>query len=198
MFWAGLDLIFPPLCGGCNVPGSRWCEDCQTKSHVLNSTLCDICGLPQNKAGVCDVCRVDRPHFRALRAWCIFDDPIRGALHKLKYRRDSSLGDVLAAAMLPFVYDLHWPVDLIVPIPLGRQRQRERGYNQVGMIARPLALAMDVDYAPGCLVRCRETHSQVGLSRQQRRENVHEAFAASAQVRNRVVLVIDDVSTTGS
>ncbi len=191
-------MIFPPLCGGCEKFGFRWCEDCQKKVQTLKGTLCEVCGLPQKRAGVCDICRVDRPHFRALRAWSAFDDPVRSALHKLKYRRDISLGESLAAQMVFFVMDLNWPVDLIIPIPLGRKRQKERGYNQVGMIAWPLAMALNLEYAPNGLARHKETRSQVGLSKRERRENVHEAFKAASGVRDKTVLVMDDVSTTGS
>jgi len=108
------------------------------------------------------------------------------------------MGDALAAQMVPFVKGLNWPIDVIVPIPLGKQRLKERGYNQVGMIARPLALALNVHYAPQGLMRNKETRSQVGLTKSERKENVHEAFIASLGVRDKNVLVMDDVSTTGS
>ena len=117
---------------------------------------------------------------------------------QLKYRRDIALGDILAAQMVHYVKELNWNVDVIVPIPLGRQRYKERGYNQVGMIAKPLALALDIEFAPKALMRRKETRSQVGLTRQERHENVHEAFQASSGVRGKNILVLDDVSTTGS
>jgi len=100
--------------------------------------------------------------------------------------------------MLQYVRELNWDIDMIVPIPLGRQRQKERGYNQVGMIAKPLALAMDIQFAPKALVRCKETRSQVGLSKQERQKNVGGAFQASVGVKGKTILVLDDVSTTGS
>jgi competence protein ComFC len=196
--WNALDLIFPPACGGCGKVGSRWCVDCQKHVHVLNGIVCDICGLPLDKAGECDSCRKDRPHFRALRAWAVFDNPVRSALHKLKYRRDMSMGDSLAAQMVAFVRELNWPIDMIIPIPLGKQRLKERGYNQVGMIARPLAMALNLQYEPDGLVRCKETRSQVGLTKAERRENVHSAFQAGVNVSEKTILVMDDVSTTGS
>src|SRR5258706_848429 len=196
--WGGLDLVFPPFCGGCRKPGSRWCEDCQKKVQILNGILCDVCGLPQNKAGVCDICFAVRPHFRALRAWAIFDDPLRSALHKLKYGRDLSLGDSLAGQMISFVLALNWPINVIVPIPPGKRRLRDRGYNQVGMIARPLVMALDVHYFANGLMRQKETRSQVGLTKQEREENVRDAFAAHAGLKGKNVFVMDDVSTTGS
>lgn len=196
--WSGLDLLFPPQCGGCGKVGSRWCDGCRRRVKVLNGIVCDVCGLPQNKSGICSACLAERPHFRSLRAWAVFEDPVQNVLHKLKYRRDLSLGDTLAAEMMPFVRQLGWKIDMVVPIPLGERRKKERGYNQVAMIARPLSLALGYEYAPGALMRQKETRSQVGLSKQERRENVRDAFHAASGVTGRSVLIMDDVSTTGS
>ncbi len=192
-----LDLFFPPVCGGCEKTGSHWCADCQQRVQILNGTVCEVCGLPQDKSGVCATCHADRPHFHALRAWTIFDGPVRNALHKLKYSRNFSMGDALAAQMTDFVKDLNWPIDVLIPIPLGRQRMRERGYNQAGMIAQSLAMKLDIEFAPKALMRRKETRSQVGLSKQERQKNVLGAFQA-AGVSEKTVLVLDDVSTTGS
>ena len=142
---------------------------------------------------------MELPPYRMLRSWLAFDSPAREALHKLKYRRDLGLGDALAAQLSEYVFSLEWPVELLVPVPLGRKRLNERGYNQVGLIARPLALALGWEYAPSALVRTRETRSQVGLTAAERRENVRQAFRADAKrVGDRAVLVMDDVATTGS
>jgi competence protein ComFC len=196
--WSALDLLFPPVCGGCQQMGSRWCEDCQKKVKLLNGILCDICGLPQAQVGICKTCLADKPHFHALRAWTIFEDPIRNVLHKLKYNRDISLGDALAYHILPFVQNLNWQVDLILPTPLGKQRMKERGYNQAAMIAKPLAMALQVDYNETQLMRKKETITQVGLNKLQRKRNVEGAFQAGASVKRKNILVMDDVSTTGA
>jgi competence protein ComFC len=197
-FWSALDLLFPPVCGGCGKTGSRWCVDCQKNVKILRGNLCEVCGLPLDEAGVCDTCRADRPHFRALRAWAVFENPVQNALHKLKYRRDMSMGEALATHMVDFVQELNWPIDMITPVPLGKHRLKERGYNQVAMIAKPLAMALNVQYEPNGLMRRKETRTQVGLSKLERRENVKEAFQAGAGVNGKNILVMDDVSTTGS
>ena len=198
--WSALDLLFPPQCGGCGKQGVRWCDDCRRNVQVLDGIVCDICGLPQDEPGVCGVCLANRPHFRSLRAWAVFEEPVQSALHKLKYRRDISMGDAIAAEMLPYVENLRmdWKFDLIVPVPLGKQRMRERGYNQVAMIAKPLAMGLGLQYLPNGLTRRKETRSQVGLSREERRQNVHEAFQAWNGANGKNVLIMDDVSTTGS
>jgi predicted amidophosphoribosyltransferase len=119
---------------------------------------------------------MDRPHFHTLRAWAVFGDPVQGALHKLKYRRDISLGEAIASQMVSFVQELKWPINMIVPVPLGKHRLKERGYNQVGMIAKPLAMALKIQYAPQELMRYKETRSQVGLTKSERKSNVKSAF----------------------
>lgn len=88
---------------------------------------------------------------------------------------------------------------MIVPAPLGRERLRERGYNQVALVAKPLSYEMGWDYAPGALTKVRETRSQVGLTISQRRDNVSKAYQADpAKVKRKSVVLMDDVSTTGS
>lgn len=196
--WSALDLLFPPVCGGCEKTGSRWCEDCQSKVKILNGFVCEVCGLPQEQVGTCKTCLADKPHFRTLRAWTIFEDPIQNALHKLKYRKDMSMGDAIAYHMLPFVQKLNWQVDMIIPTPLGKERIKQRGYNQVSMIAKPLALALQVEYAPNELIRKKETRTQVGLTKVERKKNVDGAFQSSANVKRKNIVVIDDVSTTGA
>jgi competence protein ComFC len=198
ILWIGLDLILPPSCGGCGVSGSRWCVRCQQQVPLIYGPVCSLCGLPQAIPGLCPACQQDRPKYEVLRSWSVFADPVQEALHRLKYRRDIGLGDSLADQLTGFIRDLCWPIEMIIPIPLGWQRLKERGYNQVGLIARPLSMALGLEYAPRELTRRRETRSQVGLSRQARRENVRDAFIAGARVQGKNILLMDDVATTGS
>jgi ComF family protein len=101
--------------------------------------------------------------------------------------------------MADFVRSLHWPVKVMIPVPLGKKRLKERGYNQVGLVARPLAHSLGLRYEPDALRKTRDTRSQVGLSISQRSENVQDAYQAEAQVvRNKSILIMDDVATTGS
>ena len=198
-FWIGLDWLFPPVCGGCGTKGTRWCKVCQKNVKAINEPTCDVCGLPQKVAGLCARCANKRPEFKMLRSWAAFEDPVQVALHRLKYRRDIGLGDALSSQISEFVTQLEWPIDMIIPIPLGKKRLRERGYNQVAMIAMPLSMQLGVAYMPIALSRARETRSQVGLSAVERQENVRDAFVATPlKVGGRTVLLIDDVSTTGA
>ena len=101
--------------------------------------------------------------------------------------------------MVEFLKTLNWDIDLLVPVPLGKSRLKERGYNQVGLVARPLAYEVGLQYAPDALWKSRETRSQVGLSILQRRDNVYGAYQASPEsVKRKSILLMDDVATTGS
>lgn len=199
LFWGGVDLLFPPRCAGCGQEGVRWCGTCQSKVHILSEPICKICGLPLEKAGVCGACQEHPPAFSVLRAWAVFDPPIRQALHTLKYRRNLGLGEALARQMQVWAKNLNWDADLLIPMPLSRLRFQERGYNQVGLVARPLALWLGWRYRPQALSRTRHTRSQVGLTAAERRENVRDAFTADpGLVAGKRVVLMDDVATTGA
>jgi ComF family protein len=117
----------------------------------------------------------------------------------LKYRRDIGLAEALVPQLTEFALGLDWPVGVLVPVPLGAGRLRDRGYNQAGLISWPLSLALDIRHAPSALTRTRETASQVGLSREERHQNVRGAFVASPRwVSGRSILLLDDVATTGA
>ena len=117
----------------------------------------------------------------------------------MKYRGNMAFGESIAEQMTEYVRSLRWPVDMMIPVPLGKKRLKERGYNQVGLVARPLAYHLGLEYRPDALWKARETRSQVGLSISQRSENVQDAYQADAKaVKNRTVLIMDDVATTGS
>ena len=193
-------MIFPPVCGGCGRTGFRWCPDCQARVPRVTEPLCEKCGIPVRKTGLCEKCQSNPPMYRLMRSWAVFDSPIQNALHTLKYRRNiTGFGDALANQMAGFVHSLNWPLDGIIPVPLGRQRLKERGYNQVALVARPLAYEMRVAYLPDALWKRRETRSQVGLNMEQRRENVSKAYQAQPfAVQRKSVLLMDDVATTGS
>ena len=134
-----------------------------------------------------------------MRSWLAFEGPIRNALHKLKYHRNMALGDALAQPLAEYVGTLGWTVNLVVPVPLGKKRMKERGYNQIGLVAMPLAEINHWQYAPRALARTRETRSQVGLTVAERKENVAGAFRADTElVSGKSILLMDDVATTGA
>lgn len=194
-----IDLIFPPTCGGCKVAGVRWCGNCQQEINRIVPPICKICGQVSRTNSICQRCRTTPPHYKAVRAWAEFEGPLRNAIHDLKYRKNIGLGASLAQHLVNLFQEYNWPIDIVVPVPLGKQRLRHRGYNQAALLAQPLAYELQLPYNPRVLRRVRETQSQTELSFAERLENVKDAFMATNDaIQDKRVLVIDDVTTSGS
>ena len=148
----------------------------------MEPPICPVCGRKTLGDETCNACRKRRPEYNALRSWGVFAGPLQNAVHRLKYHRDIALGEALAANMIACLSSQHWQIDLVTPVPLGVVRQAERGYNQAALLAKPVALACHLAYEPKALHRLRETRSQVGLTLEQRWENVAGSFSADPDV----------------
>jgi ComF family protein len=181
--------------------GGRVCSICGER--VLSSfAQADSDGLCR-----CPVCRrIDRPFSRAV-AYGSYEGGLRELVHLLKYNgvRPAAdvLGRMLATGITQIVPEFRQDLVLLIPVPLFKAKRRDRGFNQAEMIAR-----YALKHLPGerfllrtdLLLRTRDTHSQIGLTSHQRRENLRGAFSVPSpiDVRGREVLLVDDVYTTGT
>jgi len=197
--WQALDWLYPPQCGGCGQAGARWCRDCAQQTLEPRAPICPICGNSNANDQPCPRCKEAVPSYTSLRACTVFTGPIRQAIHKLKYGGDIGLGEALSRPMIAILGRLNWPVDIITSVPLGLARLEQRGYNQATLLARPIALYFNIPFSTRALTRIRETRSQVGLSAAEREINMEGAFQANGKfIEGKVVLVVDDVATSGS
>jgi len=197
--WESLDWIFPPYCAGCGKAGARWCARCQAAMSLVEEPCCLRCGRSIAYEGVCIKCRKDPPNFHALRSVAYFEGPLRKAVHRLKYKGDLALGEILSRPIIKALRRLNWDIDLVTPVPLARERQKKRGYNQAALLARPLAISLNLVYQPKALIKIRETPTQVGLTLSERRANVRGVFQACSElVVGRKILILDDVITSGA
>ena len=193
-----VDLLFPPRCAGCKAHGHDFCPACQNRLQRIEKPICGHCGRPLQAGSICGACRQGPPPLR-MRSYALYQGGVIGALLALKYRPNRRLAGMMALWLADLLRQTRWAVDLLVPIPLGRDRLRHRGYNQTDLIARPLAAMIDCPLNPRALRRIRNTRSQVGLPPWERRRNVAGAFVADEKaVRGRKVLLIDDLITTGA
>lgn len=155
---------------------------------------------------LCVLCRRLEPPYVKATAYGSYESGLRELIHLLKYDgvrpAANVLGRMLAEAMVPLQSHFTAGEVLVVPVPLHARKRRQRGFNQTELIARAALKHQPFrrfELAP-VLDRTRETQSQIGLSRHQRRENLRGAFAVTRpeQVRGREILLVDDVFTTGT
>lgn len=123
------------------------------------------------------------------------------AIPKIKFGKRSELARLFGIILGSSLYEAGLKADLVVPVPLSAERLKERGFNQAGEIAFPVARMNDLPYAEDCLLRTRNTVRQTEMQNDiERAVNVHGAFAVSESwdISGLRVVVVDDVATTGS
>lgn len=130
----------------------------------------------------------------------MYDDKMRRSITRYKYYGCREYGDFFAKAMYRYAgRELErWRVDLIVPVPMDKAKQRMRGFNQSAYLAERLSEAAHIPAALQLVEKIHKTKSQKKLSASQRRKNLEDAFLVKRQVTGRTILVVDDVYTTGS
>jgi len=198
-----MDLIFPPRCVHCRAylgHGQALCGACRRRIVLHRAFFCGQCRariyFPAHS------CHRDFPFL--LGAAGEYADPVlKTLIHALKFQfvRDAAkplgrmLGDYAARLGIPRAYDL------VVPIPLGRRRRRERGFNQSELIARVFAERCGLPMESGALQRTRHTPPQSGLRKTEARlSNVAGCFEAGdpGKVAGRNIILLDDVVTSGA
>lgn len=134
-----------------------------------------------------------------------FGSPVvRSVIHEAKYHGNNQAFNFLVLALAEYLCDCddignRMSYVCLVPIPLGKERHRERGFNQAEEVAKRVALELGIRMKTDLLIRTRETVSQVSLRRQQRKENMRGAFRAEHPVDpSHIYIVLDDVITTGA
>ncbi|SMP52455.1 ComF family protein [Anoxynatronum buryatiense] len=194
-----LDFIYPPLhpCPGCGLP------DVYQKPETIG--LCDACyaAFPWTE-----------PHQLPPKVWipAHYETSARKLVTRLKYHDAQYLVPLMAVAMAAQIRERledaaamegvsieNW---VILPVPLHRQRQRKRGYNQSDLLARHLAFVLEFSYESAGLKRCRPTAPLYRLSRAERQQALAGSMVlnpeAIPKLRGKQLLLVDDIYTTGA
>lgn len=194
-----LNLIFPVTCILCRsqVLQRRWgaaCQACWARLKPLEPPFCVQCGEPVAAIeGRCGRCRRGDHVFDFARSALLFTESLREIIHHLKYSDRVSLARPLGEILKECLEREDYRGNLVIPVPLHRRRERRRGFNQAELIASRLGRVLTTHV----LVRRKDTPSQTGLSRSERRRNLAGAFETRRKLSGSVI-VVDDVYTTGS
>lgn len=168
------------------------CSACRSRIRYLDSSRTVSVSVQGDGAGA--TCARTVP----IVARFVFAEPVRHAIHLIKYRGERARSEWFAAELRALIEP--WADDnaLVVPVPLTKRRERNRGFNQSAEIALRLSKLAGVACNPAALRRVRETQPQVELTGLERIHNVRGAFEAAEPLDGRTVILIDDVATTGS
>jgi ComF family protein len=204
---SAIAILLAPSCAACarsldQPTRGVVCDDCWCAITPILPPVCDTCGDPllswrviSVESGRCSRCRRAGSHVVRARAIGAYEGSLRSIVHAFKYDCRRSLARPLADMLAGCGSDVIDGAQFVVPVPLHRSKQRARGFNQAIDIARHLPLPMVL-----ALERVRKTPSQTDLPAAQRHANVRGAFSLTRRPRLRgaVVVVVDDVSTTGA
>lgn len=193
-----LNLIFPTACVICDtqVLERRFgaaCPNCWNTLEPIRLPICPKCGMPAAAIeDQCRRCRIGENVFDFARSAVSYNDTAKELVHRLKYSDRVSLAGPMAGLLRELLGNFSG--NTLVPVPLHRIRERERGFNQAELIAGKLGLRVERNL----LRRRKKTPTQTGLSRAERRRNLAAAFELQGDVRGKRIIVVDDVLTTGA
>ena len=195
------DLIFPKKCVGCGQFGNWLCEKCFKKIIVIKSPFCPSCHRLTPQGQYCYRCR---PHqnLTGVIIAAHYENPLKEAIHKFKYDKIRELAEPLSEILIERLADGFPRGDFVlVPIPLSRQREAERGFNQAEILAKKIGKAFEIPVCENVLRKIKNVAPQMKLKRSDRLENIKGVFSLRQNVekiKNKTILLVDDVMTTGA
>lgn len=209
-----ISVFFPAGCRICDnllTTASRVpiCGECLSSFVRVPAVACAVCGRPLVGFGsahgqplLCPACQDHTYAFERARSFALYEGALVRAILLLKFEQIQPLGAWFAEQLATVVGNEAEALaaDVVVPVPLHRQREKERGYNQAALLSRPLAKRLQLPHKAVLLMRTRPRPDKHILNLEERWESVRGAFATrpGSQVDNQRVLLVDDVLTTGA
>ena len=205
-----LDFIWPRTCEACrrpvDRPGRHFCSDCLNRlPFTPTDGCCRRCGRAAEKLDgefLCEDCRTYKPSFDRAASALSFEGDARAAMNAFKFEnhlwlRDDLVDWIEGVVRARFKVE---EIDLIVPMPSTLWHRLDRGYNQCAYLAKSLAKRLGRPYEASVLRRKGNPQKQGRLTEEERRTNVIGTFAVRkpAVIRDKTVMVVDDIMTTGS
>lgn len=199
-----LDWLYPHTCPFCGkVTKNPVCRVCAGKLPYVEEPLCKKCGKPirSETAEYCfDCTRTEHSYDRGFGLW-LHQQPVQRSVYQFKYHNRRIYSQYYAQEMVKRFKQavFQWKIDLIIPIPLYKQRKKIRGYNQAEVLATQIGALLSLPVDAVSLKRIRATSPQKKLDVRTRKKNLNNAFALDKKaVLPRTVLLVDDIYTTGS
>lgn len=204
-----LEFFYPRTCLYCGRHLTDYrkgflCSGCRHEIHWIRDPVCRQCGAPiigkVAVPGCCATCKETPPLFDRSRALFLYRGAGARIVHGLKYEGSVWLKKEIELLLREFpIWRQFFNDAQLVPVPLHKSKERQRGYNQAQVIAEAINAVFPQTTLCDCLQRVRKTPSQTFLTRDERRRNMKKAFECMSEPDSeRKIVVIDDVLTTGA
>ncbi|MEX0869859.1 MAG: ComF family protein [Candidatus Spechtbacterales bacterium] len=202
-----VELLFPSSCYGCKKPGTYLCKKCHTALDAFPHPLCLHCSKRAPFGVLNKQCSKELGLERLFVCAPYKNDILNRMIKDLKYKGSFKLSRPLASFMCRYLKkeayakEITTHTDIVLPVPMHVKKQKLRGYNHAEHLARDISEILSIPYAHNIIKKHKKTISQVEAGNLAEREkNLTGSFSVpeSSLVKNKIVLLIDDVATTGS
>lgn len=193
--------LFPPhfTCHCCNkeIFKGEFCEPCNKSIFLNDGTHCPVCGRKTAKSEICIECKAHAPAFKRAISAYVYEGNLPALILKFK-NGGTYLGELFAQKLAPKIKELP-PCDGLIYVPATKKSLRRRGYNQSQVLAERLSALTDIPVMHGAVHKVKDTPEQKQLGRGDRANNLAGCFKAKGKiVKDKTVLIVDDVITTGA
>ena len=201
--------IYPYRCASCKhiVKTSGFCASCWRKLIFINKPYCIICGRPLynnvlNNSLVCANCLKHKYYFDRVFSVFVYNKTIAKAIFEFKFHEKTFLAKQFSELILKKLLDCKENIDFITCVPMHIKRLRVRGYNQSLLLANEISKSLNIPCICNLLKKIKHTKAQVQLNSKNRRINLKSSFDLNQKyiniIKNKNILIVDDVFTTGS
>lgn len=201
-----VELLFPRRCPVCDKPvdkmGRLICKPCKKKLEYVQAPFCMKCGkkLRDDTVEYCVDCEKAEHIFDRGRALYEYES-VKEAVYRLKYENRQEYAEYFGKDLANHLGDMikGWKPDVIIPVPLHKDREKKRGFNQAALIARVLGKELKIPVDEKIIYRIKATTPQKELKGKERQNNLKNAFKMGQNdVKLKTIIVVDDIYTTGA
>lgn len=202
-----VNLLFPPLCIICKEKNINFlCNRCKAKINFIKNNFCARCGTPAEgkitEGAICGKCKTEKTYFVISRSVGVYSDTLKEIIHAFKYNKKKYLAKPLGNLLIEYLienFNIN-NIDIVIPIPLHKKREDERGFNQSELLAKEISNKLKIQISNNILFRTKNTLPQFALSPEDRYENIKGAFEIrnGELIKDKNILVVDDICTTGA
>lgn len=207
---AFLDLIYPSeticyMCGGTLEKDAKYslCKNCYNNLPFISEHHCTKCGTSLKMVEsepICEQCKKSDYYFDRAISVVEYKKDIKRLIYKFKYSDHTYLATTIGPMMAHKIKQEGTEADIIIPVPLYKNKEKERGFNQAVLLSRQISGETNIPLNADTLIRTKNTKVMYNLTRKERLENVRDAFRIINQdaIINKNIILVDDIFTTGS